>query len=324
MLILGNLTDVLIGLALVFMMVSLFASTVTEAMASFLGWRAKTFMNGLRELLNDPELNGLAQAVLNHAAVNPRGSGTDLSKSIDRGEIPSYVAPRQFANALLDVIQNPPSARPPVHLSIDSAIAAIPDTQLKMFFEGIYDRASGDIKQIHSEITDWFETAMDRVSGVYKRHVQLVSFCVAFVASLLFNIDALHIAAMVWEHPEIIASMQPYIEPAKPAEPCKYESGSRYMAMDKYPEYTLKCNKENHDLQLIEQSEKEGLIGWPLIDKHNEDDAGKVLQRAVLKCLGWFITAIAAIFGAPFWFDLLQRFVRLRGTGKPPAILKRE
>jgi len=35
--------------------------------------------------------------------------------------------------------------------------------------------------------------------------------------------------------------------------------------------------------------------------------------------LGLIITASSALFGAPFWFDLLQHLVQLRGTGaKPP------
>jgi len=36
----------------------------------------------------------------------------------------------------------------------------------------------------------------------------------------------------------------------------------------------------------------------------------------------WFIgcalMAVAVSFGAPFWFDLLQRFVNVRGTGPVP------
>jgi hypothetical protein len=34
--------------------------------------------------------------------------------------------------------------------------------------------------------------------------------------------------------------------------------------------------------------------------------------------VGWLVTAAAALFGAPFWFDLLQRLVNLRGTGTKP------
>jgi hypothetical protein len=35
--------------------------------------------------------------------------------------------------------------------------------------------------------------------------------------------------------------------------------------------------------------------------------------------LGWLITAVATLFGAPFWFDALQQIVRLKGTGPSPA-----
>jgi hypothetical protein len=34
--------------------------------------------------------------------------------------------------------------------------------------------------------------------------------------------------------------------------------------------------------------------------------------------IGWSITASATLFGAPFWFDTLQKFVQLRGTGDKP------
>jgi hypothetical protein len=36
------------------------------------------------------------------------------------------------------------------------------------------------------------------------------------------------------------------------------------------------------------------------------------------KILGILLTAIAASLGAPFWFDLLNRFVSIRSTGKAP------
>lgn len=37
--------------------------------------------------------------------------------------------------------------------------------------------------------------------------------------------------------------------------------------------------------------------------------------------IGWLITATAALFGAPFWFDLLQQLIRIRGTGPKPQPL---
>jgi hypothetical protein len=34
--------------------------------------------------------------------------------------------------------------------------------------------------------------------------------------------------------------------------------------------------------------------------------------------VGWVITAFSTLFGAPFWFDLLQTVVRLKGSGPSP------
>ncbi len=38
----------------------------------------------------------------------------------------------------------------------------------------------------------------------------------------------------------------------------------------------------------------------------------------LFKILGLAVTAIAVSFGAPFWFDLLNKLVNLRQTGKKP------
>ena len=36
------------------------------------------------------------------------------------------------------------------------------------------------------------------------------------------------------------------------------------------------------------------------------------------KVAGLLFTAIAASLGAPFWFDILSKFVAIRGAGTPP------
>jgi hypothetical protein len=33
--------------------------------------------------------------------------------------------------------------------------------------------------------------------------------------------------------------------------------------------------------------------------------------------LGWLITALAVMLGAPFWFDVLNKFMVIRSTVKP-------
>jgi hypothetical protein len=38
----------------------------------------------------------------------------------------------------------------------------------------------------------------------------------------------------------------------------------------------------------------------------------------LLQVAGWLVTASTTLFGAPFWFDMLQRAVQMRATGQKP------
>jgi hypothetical protein len=42
-------------------------------------------------------------------------------------------------------------------------------------------------------------------------------------------------------------------------------------------------------------------------------------SRIFTSFLGCFVTALAISHGAPFWFDLLNKFIKIRGTGNKPA-----
>ena len=51
---------------------------------------------------------------------------------------------------------------------------------------------------------------------------------------------------------------------------------------------------------------------------HDRGRWSKVLLGLWPMLLGWLITAAAMSLGAPFWFDLLKRFVSIRSAGKAP------
>jgi hypothetical protein len=62
-------------------------------------------------------------------------------------------------------------------------------------------------------------------------------------------------------------------------------------------------------------------IGWA-------DFRWKGLNQTALDILswlpGWLITALAVSLGAPFWFDLLNKFINIRGAGKAPEERQKE
>ena len=73
--------NVAIGLVFCFAATVLAASTVTEAFASIVKLRANALVSGVQQMLNDPEFNGLALSVYNHALVHPQGEGEMGSRS---------------------------------------------------------------------------------------------------------------------------------------------------------------------------------------------------------------------------------------------------
>ncbi|MGG9962062.1 hypothetical protein [Ferruginibacter sp. SUN106] len=48
--------------------------------------------------------------------------------------------------------------------------------------------------------------------------------------------------------------------------------------------------------------------------------SGNPYQNKSNRWIGWLLTAFAISLGAPFWFDLLNKFVALRNTGNKPEV----
>jgi hypothetical protein len=59
-------------------------------------------------------------------------------------------------------------------------------------------------------------------------------------------------------------------------------------------------------------------IGWGSeTDPRLNWGATSLGQKLKDHILGWILTALAISLGAPFWFDLLNKFIVIRSTVKP-------
>ena len=270
--------DVIIGLIFAFLTVSLGASSAVEALASALKWRSETLLDGIKALVNDPDFTGLAKSLYNHALVNPQSDG-EAKTEADLVAKPAYIDPQHFADALIEVTNLAQTAPD----AIKAEVAKIGNAQLKKLLGGIVDRSAGDVAKMRSEISRWFDNSMDRVSGVYKRKSQAWSFALALAIATLLNIDAISITKILWQQPMLATKIELKTGPDAP--------------------------------QAIAQLDQLGLpIGWSATNV-KQFGAGWGIVGALL---GWLVTAAAALFGAPFWFDTLQTIIRLKGAGPSP------
>ena len=298
----NGVLNLAIGLALTFATISLVASAITEAIASALGSRSKTLLSGIKRLLNDQDLKGLALDVLNHAAVNPMAPGNAVAPPPGSwpwgsrnpfASLPSYIPPAGFAEALIDSIQKRNQAGGAV-ASLDAAIADIADIQIRTALQGFRQRAGNSIEEFHHSVASWFDASMDRLSGEYKRRAQLWNFGLALLLVILLNVDAIALAQRLYVDPAIVSHA------ANVGQATDYATALKgWQQSFPYGWGALKASpvaQEWHDGQWSKLGHD---LGWP----------------CVLAFPGWLLTALATLFGAPFWFDTLQRFVQLRGTG---------
>jgi hypothetical protein len=284
--------NVAIGLVFCFAAMGLAASTVTEALASLVKLRANTLVSGIQQMLNDPKFEGLALAVYKHALVHPQGDGAMRSRSrFWTYGGPSYIKADNFATAMVDVLQQTPGDVAQLKASVE----AISDPQMKQLLQSMMVRAGGDMEHLRKQIAGWFDTSMDRVSGAYKRQAQLISFLVGLLLASTMNVDATRVVTTLWANPALARAVASEAAPLTTDTPSVKEAVAQLQTLP---------------------------VGIALLGACDGREtlcvAGHAVHRVTL--LGWLITAVAAVFGAPFWFDMLGKLVQLRGAGpKPPA-----
>ncbi|MEX3843555.1 hypothetical protein [Paraburkholderia sp. BR10882] len=262
----STVLEVGIGLVFCYFAVSLAVSTVTELFASLLQLRAKCLLSGIKQILNDPQFNGMARDLYNHALVSPRDSG-DATNASDLKYKPSYIPSKDFALAMIDILRRAPGA----DQDIGQSIATIQNQQLREVLQAMYRHANQDVGQFSDALGKWFDNGMDRLSGTYKRWSQFISFAVALVIVIALNIDTVFLFRILWLHPSLAGA--------------------------------LHANASSGAVSLMNQLP----IGW--------QRDGAYADGVAWMIVGWLLTASATLFGAPFWFDLLQNVTNLRGTG---------
>jgi hypothetical protein len=311
----STILDVAAGIIFGFLAISLFTSAAVEAINSLFNVRVKNLRTGIMALVNDSNFTGLARQLYQHALINPLGpGGADPLKNA-----PAYVDKMQFAEALLDVTglsaadaaAAAQAPGPQAVAALKGQIASIPDPQLRQLIQGIVDRSGGDIQTVKRDLANWFDNGMDRLSGRFKRQTQAMTFFIALVTAFLVNVDTIRIGTLLSGQPALIEKLKLTSIPS--SQPASVDDAIR-----------------NGELVMaaIDKIAQDGFpVGWApghFLDIQNDKGNWEPLWGAPFSIwyrslLGWFITAVAALFGAPFWFDALQSVVRLKGAGPSPA-----
>lgn len=409
--------DIAIGLALMYLILSLLCTVINEYIATKLKLRAQSLAAGLQEILDDPivrnafydhglisgtqsalektsgifkpmthlvtgvanltrRINPLAgpapaapaapTAVLAVAAVPPIAPGTPT-------DAPAIAAAAHAVQAEVPEVRAAPAAAPPAPTQIDdhpsylsadtfvlalvgsltgtrlakdqsvptfgdvkSAIEALPPSKVKSALLASLMAAGADFDAFRKNAAAWFDDSMERLSGVYKRNLKLISILVGFAVAVIINADTFAVGYTLWSTPSLRDEM------------AKVAATTVADGLPKQSTQTTTADVEKAFKSASDSLRPMLPIGWPIsqwlgltqdtsaptpgAQKQTVENApnkavttrtslqkiGDFLAFLVTKIPGWFVTALALSLGAPFWFDILSKLINIRGAGVKP------
>jgi hypothetical protein len=162
------------------------------------------------------------------------------------------------------------------------------------------ETAGNDFTQAQKNIEDWYNSAMDRVSGWYKHQSQKYLFLLGLGVTIVANVDTVVVGKALY--------LQPSVREALVAQASAIRNDSSYRTGQVAPNAVV-STLEQFDLPL----------GWSKAHYHPDwyRSASNVATYVVEPAIGWLLTALAIALGAPFWFDMLNRIMVVRSTVKP-------
>jgi hypothetical protein len=321
----SSVLDVAVGVVFGFLAVSLMTSAIVEAINTMIGCRANSLLSGIQDIMNDPNFSGMAKTLYQHALINPRAPVTSPN-SDPKVNKPSYIDKQQFAAALMDITglsaasatdaaQQPgPAAVAALQTALAQNVAAIANPQIKSMLEGMIQRGQGDIGEVKKDIANWFDSAMDRVGGKFKRWTQLLSFGIALILAVLLNVDTVHLASALWAQPNLVTNLNlESVAPASPTATAAAGGTTQTASPD--------AQAANQAVAILDANLPVGWASGHFFEVVQNKKTIPIWKSEIFltACFGWLITAIATLFGAPFWFDILQGAIRLKGSGPSPS-----
>jgi hypothetical protein len=291
-----EMLDVVIGLSLIYLMLGLVCMTVNELIAQAMGLRAQTLFEGIRNILADPEAQGLAGDFYRH----------HLIKSLYRDDRkPSYIPSHTFAQALIDLVARDRSSGQ--MLDLKDAVEMLQNDRMKEVLRVFIDRAEGDLHKVHESVERWYNDATERMSGWYKQKTQAITISFALLITALTNADTITLATALSRDSALRAALVAQAQHMA-------ERGSVTPAAEDSASPVSAAASDSAAAGIavaVREIQKLGLpIGWQYEAPSGWGWANKII--------GLLLTAFAVSLGAPFWFDVLSRVINIRGVGKAP------
>ncbi|MDQ1397060.1 MAG: hypothetical protein QOG64_2319 [Acidimicrobiaceae bacterium] len=246
----------------------------------------------------DPPVPAEAQPLIEAALSTPIPDARAIEKLAEAlSSLPADDPRRQLTREALAHIDPVPLSQ--VRAAIDHLEA---DHPAKAPLLRLLKEANGERDRFLGLVAHWYDDSMDRVTGWYRRKVQLWLLLYAVVITAALNVDTVAISRTLWQDKVVR-------EAVVAAEANTIATGG--VDSSKVADRIASVQKLNLP------------VGWSLHGSPGDPQRwpGNDPGGLIVKVVGLALTVAALSLGAPFWFDLLGKLsrVRLSGDKPPPA-----
>lgn len=284
--------ETVIGVVLLYTILSLVCTAINEFIAQIIQLRTKNLVKGIDNLINN---DAIKKDFFKHPLI------VSLGKKKKSGKIKEspYIPATLFSSALFDIVlkDNLPqkgktSSQGFTIKEIQDTVSKLPDSDVKKAFLAIIATTGSSVDSFIKGIEKWFDDVMERVGAWYRRSVRWIILGIAMVLTGSMNIDTIQLSSAFLKSPTL-----------------------RKVAVAMAEEYTAdNQNIDENDESIKELMSRIDALSLPIGWGEPPTETGDW----IIKILGLLITAFAISLGAPFWFDLLKRFMSLRESGNRP------
>jgi hypothetical protein len=257
--------------------------------------------------------------------------------------LPAYIPSRTFALALIDILNRNKATGEEMMKSITQSLAehrwTYKENKAGEALYALAIHAKGDVEAFQKSLENWYSDSMDRASGWYKRYTQRTLLFLGFGLAVMFNVSTVRVAQTLWFDRDTRAAMS--------------NAANEYVKKHPDPPHTEKSDTSSKEGDLAKKLQESAEsfdsatgsallpVGWKHSVREYWNSIGNSLGKfswgkewwspfndrfwhAISVLVGWLITAVAISLGAPFWFDMLNKIMVVRGTVKPQEKSKPE
>jgi len=339
---LSPVINLILLLAFTYFIGGLIISAINEALSGAFRQRPRHLREGLENLFFDPTWK---KYITTEFLSSPF-----IESLLRRKErFPAYIPAKNFAQAIIlhCNIDRKHLDAASVMSALDAASCLPP--KMKDVIRGFINEGHVSIRQLERSLEDFYESAMQRVSGWYTRFTRRVVFVLSFLMAASLNIDTLRIVGEGLsdkQHLEQAANnivsqvnningsgnMNVVMSGDTVRIAVKRESIPLVDSNRSYKEVLASIDSAARgrisDVQLVYQSTTGYGIGYAGLADFQKDWGYMPYSNHWLwihwgffwkKFIGLLLTAFALQLGSAYWFGLLNKVVSIRSAGIKPG-----